>query len=366
MNDHQRFTGINLPEGEAGTWKSLCGTESADIRRVYWDVVGVDPTESLIGEAKWLLGGSVFYGGAVKCRSLDEYRSWLLEKYADEDPPPVVGDGLRHDCRSMSAAILYPTSPQWLFSERVFSISTDDIDAYLATPEVVAVDGVPVTLNVGHKQSVRTLRYDSRANVDHTKAVLTKMIEADKAPIAFVSNPEFFWQQLNSKTGDYFDLCEFMGKEFAHLVSCFIMMWEVGKAFDGHHLEERWTSIRRLRMGTERAGRGDVRIFQHERALEGIPRSDFKKIDQRYTGSALQTGFNTSLADSVAFVKDNVDRWGRYEPRHTVVVAEASIPQVYAGQPWKPTRTFPEALTWSKAIVKGSRCSTDWSGGYRP
>jgi len=365
MNDHQRFTGINLPPGQSGAWKSLCGTESTDIRQIYHDVVGVEPSDELIGEAKWVLGGSVFYGGEVKCRSLDEYRAWLEEKHGAETPP-TIGDGLRHDCRSMSAAMLYPASPQWLFSERVFSISDVDIEAYLDTPEVAAVDGIPVTLNVGHKQSVRTLRYDSRANVDHTKAVLTKMIEADKAPIAFVSNPEFFWQQLSSKTDPYFDLCEFVGKEFASLVSCFVMMWEVGKAFSGSNLEERWTSIKRLRRGTERAGRGDVRIFQHERSLEGIPRSDFKKIDQAYTGSALQAGFNTSLADSVAFVKDNVNRWRRYEPRHTVVVAEASIPQVYAGQPWKPTRTFSEALTWSKTIVKDSRCSTDWSGGYRP
>ena len=118
--------------------------------------------------------------------------------------------------------------------------------------------------------------------------------------------------------------------------------------------------------GTERAERGDVRIFQHERSLEGIPRSDFKKVDQRYTGSALQTGFDTSLPDCVSFVKDNVDRWRRYEPQHTVLVAETSIPSIYVGQPWTPSRTFSEATAWSKAIVNGSKCSTDWSGGYRP
>ena len=365
MNDHQRFTGINLPDGEVGAWKSLCGTESKDICRIYEEVVGAYPSDDLIGEAKWVLGGSVFYGGAVKCRSLDEYRAWLTEKH-ELDPLPPAGNGLRHDCRTMTAALLYPASPQWLFSERALSLTNWDIEEYLDTPEAMAVDGIPITLNVGYKDSVHTLRYDSRVNVDHTKYVLKKLIDADKAPIAFVSNPEFFWQQLNKQTAPYFDLCEFVGKEFGALVSCFVMMWEVGKAFNGDHLEDRWTAVKRLRRGTERAERGDVRIFQHERSLEGIPRSDFKKVDQRYTGSALQTGFDTSLPDCVSFVKDNVDRWRRYEPQHTVLVAETSIPSIYVGQPWTPSRTFSEATAWSKAIVNGSKCSTDWSGGYRP
>ena len=91
MNDHQRFTGIQLPEGESGAWKSLCGTESKDICRIYEEVVGVYPTDDLIGEAKWVLGGSVFYGGAVKCRSLDEYRAWLTEKHGLARQPALEG-----------------------------------------------------------------------------------------------------------------------------------------------------------------------------------------------------------------------------------------------------------------------------------
>jgi len=302
------------------------------------------------------------------------WRLWFeRDRYPDLDAAtadwgvvPGTGNGLRHDPRRMTAALLYPASPDWLFSERALSLTDDALDAYLRTPTVQQLDAVPVTLHVGSKASTRTLPCDARQTPDRAHQVLQRILDADKGVIAFVHNPEFFQQTLQAQLTPYYALCETTGREFAAQVNCFVLCWEIGKIFSGQHLEERTTAIQRLRLGTAGAGRGDVRIFQHERALEGIPRSDFARVDAAFTGSALQTGFDTTLPDAVAFVRDNVRRWRGYAPDHTVVVAEASIPFIYAGQPWSPTRTLDEARAWSATLVRDSGCATDWSGGARP
>jgi hypothetical protein len=208
--------------------------------------------------------------------------------------------------------------------------------------------------------------------------VLKKIIRAGKSPICFVANPEFYWRTLNHNTDELFEVMEFSGREFSDLVSCFVVMWEIGKAFNGQRLNDRSRLVQRLRRGTEVSDRNTVRIYIHERASEGVPRSDFKFIDPVYSGSALQCGFNTPLRDKyegpdghhyrgcVGFVKANVDRWKNYDKDHAVVVAETSIPHVFQGQPWRPTRTFDEAREWSRTIVRESGCATDWSGGFRP
>lgn len=409
-NSHQRFTGININGSGRhgiGLWKSLCGTANDDIIDVYYEVTGNTPQDWEIGHAKWLLGASLWYGEPVQCADLDAYRSLLKKQEGAKDvstlsvsvpsfeprrervrveeigreEEAVSSESLTerlHESTTMSAALLYPADKDWLFADRVFSLDNESIEAYLESPAVQAVDGVAVTLHVGSKSTIRSIPFDAREKPGHVRDVLKKIIRAGKSPICFVANPEFYWLTLDHHTDELFEVMEFSGREFSDLVSCFVVMWEIGKAFNGQRLNDRSRLVQRLRKGTEVSDRNTVRIYMHERASEGIPRSDFKYVDTAYTGSALQCGFNTPLREKyegpdghlyrgcVGFVKANVDRWRGYDRDHAVVVAETSIPYVYQGQPWRPTRTFDEARAWSQTIVRESGCATDWSGGFRP
>ena len=49
---------FDLPEGEQGTWRSLCGSECGDIQRIYQEVTGEIPTASDIANAKLVIPAS--------------------------------------------------------------------------------------------------------------------------------------------------------------------------------------------------------------------------------------------------------------------------------------------------------------------
>ena len=300
-------------------------------------------------------------------------REWETFELEEVTAGPAPGPKLV-DPKTASATFLYPgTNARWLWSERAMRSPLADIDAHLAVLTKAKVDCCVVNCNLGVKHSVRSLAFDMRQGVDQAHERMA-YISARMPVLAFVCNPEFFWQQMGQSFSTLGDVAELTTRELTPYVSAWLFMWESGKVFNGSLLNQKAEVVRRMRRGTERAGRGDVYIFDHERALEGVARKTFSKIDERHSGSALQTGFGTTLhgnveagghtyKGAVGFLQHNVARWRGYNAGHLVKFAEGTIPRIYAGQPWKPTTSWPQARTFSRAAVKQSWCDGDWNAG---
>jgi hypothetical protein len=377
VNDHQRFTGINLPDGECGAWKSICGTESEDIRRIYQEVVGADPPDELIGEAKWLLGGAVFYGGSVKCRSLEEYRSWLQEKHGTDTPPPT-SNGLRHDWRKARSAWLYPGDKNWLASHRMMLWEPQKIQGYLNHPEVRDNTHIIVCCNTGTRAELQEKPFNGLKNQDVVRDVFRQIIENDMAPIAWILSQEFFAQTLDGSHSKLLDHLEATCEMVADVCHIAVPMRELGDIYGGQRQKERNQVFRAMRKGAPL-----LPLACHERPLEQIPVGDFASVGGDVV-SGLQCGFNTPTGggnrpqDKVTsgghtydgacgFVESNgtrMDKWvleGHIE-RHTNAVFEHSLPLVYEGQSWLPTRTLAEAKQRGEALLKHG-ASFDLSSG---
>mgnify|MGYP005812889973 CR=1 FL=1 len=370
-NNHQKFTGIHL-DGP-GTWKSVCGTESADIEAVWQDVVGTRPTEEEIGEAKWLLGGSTFYGGEIKCDSMESYRAWLQNKYAggpEPAPPPPKGNGLRHDWRKARGTWLYPGDrTYWLASHRMMTWNEAKLDAYLALPEIAThSDHVVICCNTGSRAAIGERPFDALKNEQFVRAVFQRVIDADKAPVAFLFSHEFYTQELRK---DFTKLLEYVENTMglvADLCSFAVPTHELGEVFSGRFMRERNQLFRAMRKAAPQ-----LPLAEHERPLVEIPVADFHNVGGDVI-SLLQTGFKTpvggrsrpqdivtspsgehSYDGACGFIAANKRRMDRYVgtqiERHTNAVGEHSIPLVYATQPWKPPRTLAEAKVRGRMLL---------------
>jgi len=373
MNNHQRFTGINLPEGEEGTWKSLCGKESEDIRRIYREVVGVEPSDNLIGEAKWVMGGAVLYGESMKCHSLAEYRDWLKEKHHTPAPPPIgTGNGLRHDWRKARHAWLYPgDEATWIASHRLMVWTPEKIHAYLTHPDVKDSTHIFIAVCTGTRPDVFEKPFDGLKNTNKVQAVFDQVIAADFAPIAFCMSQEFFIQKLGRKHDrllEYLEaICELV-RDACHIALPFR---ELGEIYNGSHMPERNGMFKAMRRGAPR-----LPLAEHERGLTEIPVDDFRDVGGTII-SGLQTGFRTPTGGknrpedqvtspggghtydgAAGFIKSNGDRMSRYASQghiledHVNAVFEHSLPLVYEGQQWKPTRTLKEAKKRGKVLLE--------------
>jgi hypothetical protein len=302
-----------------------------------------------------------------------EWEQFELEEVTSPGPGPGPGPKLV-DPKTATAAFLYPgTNSRWLWSERAMRAPITDIDEHLAVLEREKIDCCVVNCNLGVKNSVRSLKFDMRQSVDQAHERMA-YISARMPILAFCFNPEFFWQTLDEDFKKLGDVAELTTRELTPYVSAWLFMWESGKVFNGSLLTQKAEAIRRMRRGTEIAGRGDVYILDHERAGEEVTRDTFKKIDESRSGSALQSGFGRTLhgwfesgghryRGVVGFMKNSVRRWGGYNRGHIVKFTEGTIPRIYSGQPWKPTHTWPWARTFSRDVVRLSKCDGDWNAG---
>ena len=370
-NNHQKFTGIGI-EGP-GTWKSVCGTEAADIEAIWQDVVGDLPTENEIGEAKWLLGGSTYYGGEIKCASMESYRAWLQDKYTggpEPAPPPPKGNGLRHDWRTARGTWLYPGDrTYWLASHRMMTWNEAKLDAYLALPEIVThSDHVVICCNTGSRAAIGERPFDALKNEQFVRAVFQRVIDADKAPVAFLFSQEFYTQELKKDFTKLLECVEKTTALIADLCNFAVPTHELGELFSGRFMKERNQLFRAMRKAAP-----NLPLAEHERPLVEIPVADFHGVGGDVI-SLLQVGFPTptggrnrpqdivtspnkehSYDGGCGFVAANKLRLDRYVgtqiERHTNAVGEHSIPLVYATQPWKPPRTLAEAKVRGRMLL---------------
>ena len=375
-NDHQRFTGINMNgpghHGQ-GLWKSLCGDASDDIATVFCGVMGRAPTDPELGHARWLLGASLWYGEAIKCPTLGDYEAWLRDEYAvDEiDPPQDIQDGLSHDWHTATATWLYPGNREfWLASQRIMTWGNDKIDRYLRQEEIATHSThVIICCSTGIRPEMEETTFDALKNEDRVREVFERVIyRHGKAPIAWLMSQEFFYQQLGASHTKACDQLKATAEMVRDLCNFAVPMRELGDVYGGSDMKTRNDFFRAMR-----AGAPQLPVACHERALEQIPVDDFAGVDGDVI-SLLQTGFDTptggqnraedrvtggnhSYDGAAGFVSENSMRmanWqasGRLE-RHTNAVGEHSIPDVYAGQPWRPTRTLDNARKRGKILLE--------------
>ena len=369
-NKHQQFTGINLPEGEKGTWRSLCGSECGDIQRIYQEVTGKIPDEFDIANAKWVLGGSVFSGTAAKCSDLEEYRGWLTSSINPTPPPPSEHNGLLHDWRKARGTWLYPGDrTYWLASHRMMTWNQDTLDAYLSLPEIAThSDHVCVALNLGSRAAIGERPFDALKNEKYVRAVFQRIVDADKAPVAFLFSHEFYTQELKKDIPKLLEHVEKTMALVADLCSFAVPTHELGEVFSGRFMRERNQLFLAMRKAAPQ-----LPLAEHERPLVEIPVADFHNVGGDVI-SLLQTGFSTptggrnrpqdivtspnkehSYDGACGFIAANKRRMDRYVgtqiERHTNAVGEHSIPLVYDSQPWKPPRTLAEAKVRGRMLL---------------
>tara|TARA_R110000824_G_scaffold400107_1_gene606898 strand:+ start:2193 stop:3308 length:1116 start_codon:yes stop_codon:yes gene_type:complete len=356
-NDHQKFTGINLHGSDqhgTGTWKSLCGESNEDIINVFYEVIGSTPTDIELGNARWLLGASLWYGEAIKCPTLDDYATWLQKDCAPE-VLPEPGNGLRHDWRKATASWLYPgDETYWIASHRLCSWLPDQIERYLRLPEIASTTHVLVCANTGHRSSTFEEPFNALSPMHPYKVrdVLEQIIADDKAPIVFCMSQEFFYQELQGNHSVLLDHLKATAEMVADLCHFLIPFRELGDVYGGNFLQERNDIFLAMRKGAPK-----LPLAEHERSLEQIPVQDFMGVGGTII-SGLQTGFGTSSSAACAFLKSNADRMNGYAESghiledHVNAVFEHSLPKVYDGQSWKPTRTYNEAKRFGQELLR--------------
>ena len=374
-NDHQRFTGINLHGSDqhgTGTWKSLCGESNEDIINVFYHVTGDTPNDIELGNARWLLGASLWYGEAIKCPTLDDYAIWLRDRYEVDDncPPEEPKDGLLHDWKTARATWLYPGDQEfWLASQRMMTWDNNKIDRYLKQ-EAIASHSTHVIIccSTGIRPEVQETPFNALKNEDRVREIFERVIRADKAPIAWLMSQEFCQQDLHGNHTKLLDQLKGTAALVQDLCHFAVPMRELGDIYGGSQMSQRNDLFRSIRKGAPH-----LPVACHERALEQIPVDDFNGVDGDVI-SLLQTGFDTPTGGqnrpedrvtggnhtydgAAGFVSENSMRMARWQSsgrleRHTNAVGEHSIPDIYAGQPWKPTRTLDNARKRGKILLE--------------
>ena len=374
-NDHQRFTGINLNgpgQHGQGTWKALCGTANDEIVEIFYQVTNKIPTDIDLGQARWLLGASQWYGEQIRCPTFNDYAAWLLKEHAANPVPPPdhPQNGLRHDWRTATAAWLYPGDPSyWIASHRMMLWDSQKIARYLALPEIAPTTHVMICLNTGKRREVFEKPFDGLRHPDTVREVFQQVIEADKAPIAFCVSQEFFVQALDGIHRKLLEYLEESTRLVADLCHMALPMRELGDIYGGREMDKRNDLFKAMRKGAP-----NLPLAEHERSLEQIPVSDFRDVGGTII-SGLQTGFGTPTggenrpADQIThgdhtydgacgFIASNKERMDHYVTSrhilesHVNAVFEHSLPRVYAGQMWKPTRTLAHAQARGKKLLQ--------------
>ena len=271
-----------------------------------------------------------------------------------------------HDTR---CAFLYETP--FLASARVMAMTEAERAAYLIEVNTLG-NTLIVTLNQGNRTEIRARPFDAWHNQNQTVDILNKIVSAGLTPIVVLTDQTYWTQALDKSVDRFYDCLESCAALVAPLCRGLIGMWEVGEIFGNNNqcLAVRRELNHRIRAGTVTAGVPKLRIGVHERSGQGIHAQDIPRSIGP-SMSCLQTGFGMTLDEMVVFVKKNVRRMAGYasdgiiDPGHIVGVMEHSIPAVYPGQYWAPTRTHSEAVTWGQRLIRDGGAAFDWSGGKR-
>ena len=368
MNNHQRFTGYNIHGSNAhgrGTWRSLTG-DPTDIREIFCRIAEREPTEQEIGDALWRLGWSTLYGEAISCPTLADYERWLTSRYQRADR---TGNGLRHDYRTARGTWLYPGDREyWLASQRMMLWPDEKIDRYLELDPIrLDSDHVVICCSTGRRPALAEEPFDALANEARVRSVFERVIAHDKAPVAWLCSQEHYLQQLDGNHTKLIDKLEHTAALVADLSSFLVPMRELGDVYSGRYQQQRTDVFRAMRRGAPL-----LPLACHERPLEQIPVDDFAGLENVI--SLLQTGFDTPTGGrgrredkvymgshvydgAAGFVEANtlrMDRWQAAERigNHLTAVGEHSIPLVWQGQPWKPTRTLADARRRGKVLLE--------------
>ena len=287
-----------------------------------------------------------------------------------DDPVPVA-NGLRHDWRTASAAWLYPGDPDyWIASHRMMGWTEEKIANYLAQPDLEGTTHIIICPNTGRRPATYEEPFNalgSEANSRHARAVFEQVIAADFAPILWCMSQEFFIQNLSRNHGRLIDHLMETCALLSDLSQMAVPFREIGDIYGGSELPKRNDMFRAMRTGAP-----NLPLACHERAMEQIPVDDFAGVSGDVI-SLLQTGFGTPTGGqnrsvdrvehgghtydgAAGFVEQSARRmadWqekGRME-RHSNAVGEHSLPQVYEGQTWGPTRTIIQAIARGHVLL---------------
>jgi hypothetical protein len=295
------------------------------------------------------------------------------QAHADNQTAATMGAGLRHDWRKARAAWLYPgTRKYWLASQRMMRWPNATIDAYLDLPMIKQhTTHVIVCCSTGKRPEMLEEPFNALKHPDRMKEVFEKIINADKAPIAWLMSQEFFKQELRGNHKKLLDQLRYTA-ELVQDVGCAFMVGfrELGEIYGHNDLDKRSAMMKAMRRGAP-----DIPVAVHERGLVEIPVSDFQHVDGDCI-SLLQTSFRCPTGGdnkpkdrvtspsghhvydgAAGFIQANHDRMKKWEQqgrmeRHTNAVGEHSIPSVFPGQPWKPTRSFASAQKRGAKLLK--------------
>jgi|TARA_R110000824_G_scaffold132891_1_gene295462 hypothetical protein len=281
-------------------------------------------------------------------------------------------NGLRHDWRKARACWLYPGSDEFFISsQRIMHWEPEKINRFANHPDISDSTHVIVCPNTGARGSIWEKPYnalENSATEQHVRDVLRMLIEHDLAPILWCCSQEFFTQTLGGDVKKLTAHLKATVELCADLVQMACPTRELGDLFDGSHMEERNSLFKAMRAGSEK-----LPLAEHERSMTEVPVDDFRGVGGDVI-SGLQTGFNTPTggskrsADSVTdgghtydgaagFIQSNglrMAEWqrkGRME-RHTNAVFEHSIPAIYRGQTWQPTRDLKSAQERGRILLK--------------
>lgn len=299
-------------------------------------------------------------------------------------------NGLRHDWRKSRATWLYSgygTSKGdrgfWLASQRMMHWPSEKIDAYLNRPEVKDHStSVIVCCNTGLRPHMAERPFMARRNEQRVLDVLQQIIAADKAPICWLMSQEFFLQELkrdHKKLLSHLQSTIELVADYCHFAVPFRELGEIYGGGEG--LERRNEMFLAMRKAAPH-----LPLACHERPLCEITAMDFRDVEGDVI-SLCQTGFKTPTGGrnrpqdrvtspdkkhtydgSAGFVRANGRRMrdrqlGGQMERHTNALGEASIPLVFRGQPWMPTRSLSNAQRRARRILQCSGASFDLSAG---
>lgn len=310
-------------------------------------------------------------------RVLHERHRWptldaaLSDWYSGPVKPPKPGEkGLRHSWKRARGTWLYPGHRDvWLSSQRMMTWTMGQIDAYLSTPEVVKHSThVVICCSTGRRHHMLEKPFNALKHEDHLRRVFQKVIDADKAPVAWLMSQEFFTQELRGNHRKLLEQLEHTAALVQDMASFCVPMRELGEIYGGGQLKKRNEMFQAMRKGAPK-----LPLACHERPMTEITVKDFRGVSGDVI-SLLQCGFWSPTGgmgreqDSISVGRHNYDgcadlvrrnnermsKWqskGHME-RHTNAVGEHSIPFVFTGQPWQPTRDLGDAQRRGRRLLK--------------
>lgn len=247
----------------------------------------------------------------------------------------------------------------------------EKIHQYLTHPQVRDSTHIIICCNTGSRREIGEEPFDGLKNSNHVQAVFDQVIKHDMAPVAWCMSQEFFIQTLDRKHDRLLDYLEQTCQLVRDICHFAIPFRELGEIYSGSAMPERNSMFKAMRRGGP-----SLPLAEHERGLTEVPVDDFRDVGGTII-SGLQTSFSTPTGGNnrpqdqimspggghyydgaAGFIQSNHDRMSRYASQghiledHVNAVFEHSLPLVYEGQQWKPTRTLSEAQDRGRVLLK--------------